>query len=353
MKLENDEYGKVSFNIISKSRNKTFDLVAFLVLFLLLALRHESMGVDLGYYKNTGYLQSFESLSGMSWDKILRLKEYFNYERGYIVLNKIIGTISAEKQFFIASMALITLIPYYLVFSWKSKDCFLSYIIIMGTSIFLMLFSGIRQSIAVGLCFLLLGLIQSRKPIPFVIGVLLASLFHKTATIFLLAYPVYHLRISRTGRLLSILLYVPVFVFKNNLVWALSSLYKENVTIVETGAWLLAALYIGIYIVLLVFSCKSEETAGYANLFYLATIIQILGGSYGPAGRMALYFLPVLALVIPAMVEEELNYRNKQIIFIAFASFFIFFGITGMINGSYAKTNPYVFFWNSPQNYSI
>ena len=80
----------ISKIVSEKNRTKWYVWMAFILLFLLFALRNPNMGVDLGYGNSTGYLASFKQLNSYSWDKIFTLDGYQNYEWGYIIFNKVI-----------------------------------------------------------------------------------------------------------------------------------------------------------------------------------------------------------------------------------------------------------------------
>ena len=103
-------------------QKKSFTITAFLLIFLLIALRHQSMGIDLGYFsKKIGYLTSFDILNSYSWNEIFELDNWLNYERGYIIFNKIVGTINNNRQFFLGASAFVSLLPIFLYIGKKLK----------------------------------------------------------------------------------------------------------------------------------------------------------------------------------------------------------------------------------------
>ena len=54
----------------------------------MLALRHQSMGIDLRYTKYFGYLGRFDAIAETSWSDVFDVS-IANYEKGYIIFNKL------------------------------------------------------------------------------------------------------------------------------------------------------------------------------------------------------------------------------------------------------------------------
>ena len=84
--------------------------VYFSVLVFLFALRHPSMGVDLAYGASYGYLGSFSVISDFSWLEALDLNVK-NYERGYILFNKLLSLISDDQQMLLIGCAFGSILP--------------------------------------------------------------------------------------------------------------------------------------------------------------------------------------------------------------------------------------------------
>ena len=341
-------------SIIEKSREKIlsgygFKITAFsgfVYLWLLFSLRHESMGTDLGYLSSYGYLAGFETISSMDLKDLLAWKAYLNYEVGFVFLNKIVGSVWCNRQFYLCIMALIQLFPIYLVIKDKSKDAFLSYAILTGLQSFLILFSGMRQAIAIGICFYLLKYIENKQFIKFLIGVFIASLFHFSAIVYIVSYFIYRIQISDKIRDVSLLLVLFTFAFKEKIFLLFAPLLKDNVSIVDTGAGNLALIYIIIYIFIYKFFPSKEEVyCGYLNLFFIACLVQIFGSVSNIAGRIGFYFSPVLCLLIPYIIEKQKFAYNKLIMKAIVAFVFIIYALYSIEVATWACSYPYYFFW--------
>ena len=332
-------------NTLERKTKKYGAVLGCILLVLLLALRHQSMGVDLDYKSEIGYLASFDKINKFTWAEVFTL-QWRNYERGYILYNKLIGFIWNERQFFLAVSALVAILPIAIVIYKKSVNTFFSYIVYMGLPVFLMSFSGIRQSIAIGICFLSVLFIQDKKWIKFIVAVLVASLFHYSAFIFLVAYPLYYLKFNKNGRVFSLLLIPIIYLLRYPLFTILSKLFKDEAIANDTGAVTLLLVFCLIYAFCFLFSGKDKETNGYLNLFYLACVCQVFGNVYQLAMRVGYYFMIFAILLIPKVIQEmNDDEETKSVVELVVFLAFIAYGLYALRNSSWAQTYPYNWFW--------
>lgn len=318
-----------------------------LTLVLLMALRHPSMGIDLGYRAGRGYLNSFNILSGYSWPEIIKMDSFLNYEKGYVVLNKLISIISKDQQFLLIVCAAISLIPMLYIIYKNSDMPYFSLVIYLGLPCFLIVFSGLRQAIAISITFCAYEFIKKKKPVKFAAMVMLAALFHKSAIIFIIAYPIYHIEMSQITRQFSMVLFPLVFILRKPLFYFLSPLLKDHAHIDNNGALNLFITFVLIFYFVSVFGNEQdEEERGCRNLFFIACLIQALGGLYSTAIRLGYYFMIYLALCLPKVIGS-FNNRDKLVFKTLIAACFLIFGLYSIFvsKNSWALANPYNFFW--------
>lgn len=335
-----------SLKVKEQTAKKAFCFIAFACLFLMLALRHQSMGLDLRYMASHGYLGAFDTISNVSWDNIFDIS-FANYEKGYIVFNKIVSLIYDNRQFFLGACALVTILPIVYVIYKKSVSPLQSIIIYMGLPAFLMSFSGLRQALAIGICFFALLYIEDKKFIKFLIIVLIATTFHYSSIIFLIAYPLYRFKIKKSWRWFSVVLIPIIYVFKNPLFKIFSKIFKDDAVATETGAGTLFVIFTLIYIFCIIYSDGSDEQNGLLNLFFMACACQAFGGIYYLAMRVGYYFMLSLVLLLPKVLKGMKLDDDKPlyaiIIFICFSAF----GLHSIYTSTWAMANPYYFFWES------
>lgn len=329
-----------------KKMQQKLCVVCFALLFLLLALRHPSMGVDLGHFRTYGYLASFDEISAMSWQKVLSLPGYQNYEKGFILLIKLVGSIWPNRQFFLAVCAALSIFPVACVVYRRSDDPFFSAIIYVGLPSFVMLFSSLRQNIALGLCLLALYYAEEKKPIRFLLLVLFASLFHKTCLLFLLAYPLFHIRLNRTTRLLTVPVLFVIYLLRYPLFSILSRILSDEAAADGNGAIALLLFFIALYVFCTYYMDEEDPVQnGYLNLFYLTCACQCFGGVYAIALRVGLYFALGMILLIPRIVNRIEDDPTRQAVKTVMLIGFIALGLYNLYVSSWAMATPYYFCW--------
>lgn len=328
--------------------------VGFVLLFLMFALRHWSMGWDLGYAlrkKEVGYIPAFREISSMSWKKVIMLDHYINYEKGYIIFNKLVGSIWNNEQFFLGVCAFIGMLPIFMYIYRTSDLPLLSIIVFMTLPAFFMYYSGMRQAIAISITVMSSYFIEKKQKIPFILLVLLAWTFHSSAILFLIAYPMYHLKLTNAQRLMLVVIIPIVFVLRAPLFRLLSVILKEDAEMKETGAGVLMVVFVMIYILLLLLNrCDDEKINGSINLFYIACLCQCFSGVYNTAMRVGYYFMIYLITALPNTVYDMKNreYKAREqylASYLAMVFIFTIYGLSSIANSTWAGANPYVFFW--------
>lgn len=318
-----------------------------LVITLVLALRHPSMGVDLCYGTSEGYLGSFRAIAQRSWSQLISRGGWMNYEWGYIFLNKLLGYVSTDYQWLLMICAVISIVPIGILIYRYSKDYVFSAVVYLGLPCFMMPFSGLRQGIAIGICCLACRYICEKKLIKFAVTVLAATMFHYSSVVFLVAYPLYHVKLSRNMRLMMVPVLGAVYVFRTPLFTILSKVFKDNAVPDNNNALTLLLVFTLMFLFGTMFLRYSDqESAGFLNVFYFACICQCFGGVYAMAMRVGYYFMPAMAIALPNIIVGMDNEDSYWISKICILSIFVAYGLYALHGGSWAMTNPYNFFWS-------
>ena len=351
-------------NLSVQKQNKILCTVSFIIIAGLLGLRHWSMGFDLGYGGDNGYIQSFYLLNNYSWKEIFKLEQWLNYEKGYIIFNKLIGSIYKEQQFFVGACAILSILPIMITIHRRSEHRLLSVIVFLGLPVFLIYFSGLRQGLAIAVTICSVKYIEQRKKIKFILMVLLASQFHSSAIAFIIAYPLYYFRLNDFSKILCVAAIPIVFIFKAPLFSLFSKIFKDDAVVESTNAGLLFVVFFMLYIFLILFNNKSsdEKNNGYINLFYFACVCQAFGGIYQTAMRVGYYFMIYLCLALPNTIYNINSYNTEadelsrsiisskkntsQFLYMVVISIFVWYGLYAFKNSTWAMTYPYYFYWS-------
>ena len=118
----------------------------------------------------------------------------------------------------------------------------------MGLPVFLLNFSGLRQAIAMGITALSFNFIKEKKPVQFILLVILASLFHKSAIVFLAMYPIYNIKLDKFGKVMSIVVLGIVYFARVNIFNLAMSILGYAIVPDMNGSIMLFIFYTMIYI---------------------------------------------------------------------------------------------------------
>lgn len=338
-------------NIIIKGA--TIALPTFFMLFLLLlALRDDTIGRDLSNYKYAfqKYGQEDFSVSYLiSLEWLFRLYCWFIY-----------NFISRNFQVFLAITAVLTVLPIEYIYNQNKEHGYMKIAIFVNMSTFIMVFSGIRQGLAMAVGMLAYEAVRRKQVVVFLFWVIVALSIHHTGFMILFMMPLYWIRFKKRDLLWIIPLFIfafaftePIFNFITSYLGDVNEHYAVRAS--STGAFgsmLLFALF-----ALFCFFIPDEqymdaEAFGLRNILVFSVIIQSFAMVNMLAMRMNYYFI----LLIPIAVGKSLDFEKSQykqvarlgeIVISVFFTFNFFYGIyhsyqTGI---STLDTIPYIPFW--------
>ena len=338
------------FRADSKRKRFAVSLFCAIIFILLLGMRHPSMGQDLLYMSKYGYLGGFQNIAKASWE----IEVYQNYEWGYIIFNKLISVFTTDTQVFLAVCAACSILPFAYVIYKYSDDIQTSYIVFWGNPIFTMLFSGLRQGLAIGILFLTIGLIKNRKFIRFFLTVCIAAQIHSSAYVFLLAYPIYHIGLLNQTVKTVLVAAIPVAVVLRRILFTIfTSLISSKKVVDDNGA--INLFLLSFFFLLFIFykvKTENKELNGFIKIYYFACLTLVFTSVNAIALRVTFYFIDILILLVPMLYMRDIQSADAEIqshskgVLIAFVNLlFIVLGLFFIITTSWAKAYPYYFFW--------
>lgn len=207
----------VVLSILFKTNNdrgkKVFIICSMIILFLEAALRHRLTGGDL-----LGYLNRYELYRHYSFDEIIKLYTMPDFkDPTYYLTGWFVSQIFRNEQWWLVIIAaLFTCSITWLI--WReSKIPLISIIMIVALEYYEFSFSGLRQTIAISILIFSFYFLKERKPIPFALMVILASLYHQTALIFLLIYPISKVKLGKYHIVAALALLIIFYLFRAQL----------------------------------------------------------------------------------------------------------------------------------------
>ncbi|MDN3425677.1 EpsG family protein [Planococcus notacanthi] len=157
-------------------------------LFLILsAFRGENVGND-----TINYLNLFKEISVS--DNLSLFSPRF--EVGYVYLNKVLSYFSSNPQIILIVTSIIIMLGFARFISKYSKIPWLSVYLFFTLGYYGMSLNTIRLNIAIVLVLLSYDFLKNKKAFRFIFVIILASLFHRTAIFFLIAWPLIKMKIT-------------------------------------------------------------------------------------------------------------------------------------------------------------
>lgn len=326
--------------------------VFFVWLLLLLVCRDETIGRDLPNYKTIfqEYTKGGLSYVFHSWSECL-----------FRLYNWMIYRITDNYQFYLAITAIVTILPIAFLYMQNKQHSYLMIVLFVNMSTFIMLFSGLRQSLAISVGVLAYDCVKNKKRIKFVLWSIIASLIHHSGFMVFLLCPLYYFRIKENRFIffMSVVLIVLIF---NRQIFALflsafmsiSEKYDTELTTTSAyGSLILFVLFsIFSYVITDEKNCD-DETLGVRNYLLFSVIIQCFAPLHSLAMRMNYYFI----IFIPYILSKCLTYPKKNMQSIAelgkvaicvfFTFLFVFSTYQSYVTGiSTLDTIPYKTFWS-------
>ena len=281
----------------------------FLSYLFLLCSRDIYVGVDTKHYVKT-----FAFLSQLDWTSAFVID---NSEVGFVFLEKLIGFFGGTRLF-ISVVAIMTVLPIMHLYSNEAEGSVICISFFLISLLFEMFFSGMRQSIAIGLAVPAYYMAKQKKLIMFALVVILACLFHKSAIIIVLLYPVYNIKITRKWLLVIIPAFVIAMLYKDKLFEILFQFageeYSDKYSYLtgSSGQIGLMILFIllAIYSYIMLDEKKAgEEEIGLRNILMLAAFIHLFTPLNPTISRMNYYFI----MFIPVAISRINNRCNTML----------------------------------------
>lgn len=315
-------------------QRRNYIILVTILLTLVAGLRSIWVGTD----DTSLYYKHFIFTSDMSLSQIW---EYEEKDPLYYVFQKIISYIVGNNYqcILILSAAFYAISAGYLIYK-ESKNPLVSYIILLSMGFFFFSMNGLRQSLAIGMLMLSYFSLKDKRLLKFLILVAIATAFHKTAAIFLLAYP------ASRGKLnfVTILMYATAFfaclLFGKSLLGSITEQagqfdsrfqYYHSVSNGLTYSGLMQLVLFGAFAFWnykKVVRIDKQAVILYILLIW-AILFQSMAVIIAEMFRVAMYFSVFLIVLIPKVLDT-LSPKNKRVVTltlsIALLIYFIFLG---------------------------
>ncbi len=336
----------------SKDKQEKFVLIiGVLFLYLICVLRKDTVGGDIA-----GYKVLYERAGNVSWSNYT---EFGNFEDGYILLTKICSKAGISFQWFFVIIYAIMYIPLAKFMYKNSKDVAMSLIIYVCYQLFVFNLSGLRQSIAMGMCLSAISFATRtglKNFLNFLLIVLLASTIHSSAIVFFAFYFVIRIKMSNIKAIIYFALCAMVVFMRGSINAFLTKYFREtDASITLGGAFV---LLLGITLFYFISNGTKWEEPTYENIgnkkciklesvsmqILMFCILMYLAFSGSTLLRATMYYVIFIIIVLPNCIQKYNSKERKLIRWIVIVfMIMLFYSETLAINQFYIV--PYKFFW--------
>lgn len=323
---------------INTKNNKLYLLSVIVILTLFLGFRGPTVGLDMGNYHKF-FIQAKESTFSF-------LCSHYDFELGFKILTKLMTFIFFDFRFYILIISIISMIGIYNFIKNYSKNYFASIYLFITFNYFIYYTCTLRQCLAISILLLSFAFLKEQKLFKYVITVLIASLFHKTALVFLLLPLFKFVRITPKRVIYYISFCIILFAVKNPIIKFLTAtIYDQYLNYRNTSGSgyamiiLITVLIIGICVIDKPIDMNKSENKYLVGMLLLALPFQVLSTTQGLIARIVLYFNYSLIALIPNKLEIfNIKYINKLYI-LFYISLFAFYIYQILTNSVYVDYN--------------
>lgn len=334
------------------SKNNLAISVFFWMLWGLLACRSIEIGKDTENYKIF-----FDRYSSQSFVQVFE----GDLEPLFGILNWGIGQLTDNFQIFLTIVATINIIPIAVLYNQDKRHSYLKVILFVNMSVFVMLFSGIRQAIAMSIGLIAYHFVKRKKLVIFFIIVCIAMGIHTSAFMLFVMYPLYYFRLKRKHLYIIIPLIACVYIFNRPIFTGLLKImtffntrFSDYASLDNTGAVTMIICFAAFTLFAYIIPDEKKvdaEFIGMRNYLLLATLLQCFAPLHNLAMRMNYYYI----LFVPVIIPMTLNYAEHKwkkvakfaeiVMCIFFTLYFMTSIIGSMETGGALNTVPYIPFW--------
>ena len=304
-------YGLCCNNIENQKTKKRIYILAVIQLIFILGFRLlGTVGKDWIYYSKYYDLQ-------LNWN-LAELLDYQRYEIGFKLLTKVLSLIYNNTQFYVFIIGVISVVPVAFIIYKYSKMPFLSLIIYVTLDFYTFNFAGLRQGIAIAIIFFSYKYIVENKFLKFILCIILATLFHTSAIVFLPIYFIRQIKITKLKIVFFAIIVILIYIFKNQIFLIINRFFYDNYSLSNTssGNWMLLCIFM-LILCYLFYKAVIKNDKNNQKLYIITTIgcmCMLFSSIASDTMRIANYFYIFLLILIPEVLNCLKNNNTRNIL---------------------------------------
>ena len=307
-------FGIILFFLKRGERNKNLEYVGVFILILLSVLRFD-IGADYeNYYLMINRIAKYIDTYDLNLKELILFDE-FHVEISFYFIIWLFHKLDNTFVYVFAIYSLITIYFWYKTFK-KNNSLFWGIFAIITLSILFNSYNGIRQAVSYAIFLYSLQFLDSenRNIKKYVLYIILAIIFHTSAIFLLAIIPIVNIK-PRIKLYVSIIIILTIGAYLNiwngliNFIFLNSFFYQgfidnANQSSASIGKGIMFPIYVFFYTYCM---CLVKEKRIYTNVLFLGIILFCISTGNNNINRVAMYFLNVIALILPLYVKAEKN----------------------------------------------
>ncbi len=309
-------------------------LLGMTALFLLLALKRDTVGLD-----TLGYRRQYVLAGLMPWQNF----DYVYFEKGYLLLTKLFARARLPFRAFTGAVYGLLCLAYYRFLRRHGENVSLSVLMLICYQFLVFHISGLRQTLAMAICLLAFLTLERGEWLWALLLTLAAATCHRGALAFLLVFPVY--RWKRPLRWWAYPLLALSAVLARPLLWQAAGLVFSGLS--DPGPIALGGnlLFLG---GLAVFLLYTRAASGEGNLFFCHMAFAAFCANLVLSGstllRCSLFYTLFLLPEVPNAITRY-DRLTRAVLNGALGLFLIVLFYTDTLAINQLGLLPYRFFW--------
>ncbi len=323
----------------NRAQKKAYFVLCGAVMLFFMGLRHYSLGsVDTYHY----YRRMEYAIFCDTW------KEFYDpelYETGFQFFVYALSRVFRNPQWLLVITSLFYIFSAFYFVDRYSEDVPLSITLYVTLGLFTFHLQGMRQAMAMCICLFAYEQAKRKHPLRFLLIVLLASTFHKTALVFILVYGLTRLKLNGKSLFWFSVGAALVISLSSQLVGFANQFFDDKYSgTIESGGYIATAIYFITLAVCWIYYRGREEDK-YASLIYVlivgATTYLMRYIGVGIAERISFYFLFSQIGALPLAVKL-FTPRDKPLVKLAITVLATALFAYRLLDSGFS---PYKFFW--------
>src|SRR5690625_103223 len=334
-------YTKDNFN--KPLPNYTYIIPSFVAVFFVSAFRGDFM-TDYVNYRNR-----FNSLLSIDFFDLFKYEH--NIEFGYVLLNGFIQLFTDNSLYLFVITTIIILVCFYHQFSKYSTKIWLSLLMFITVGSYYASFNITRQIMVAAILFAGSKFLYERKLFKYILVVIVAFMFHKSALIMIPFYFILNFRINFRNLFLFFATSTILVFFFDGFLDIVQNFVYDNYTEDSygmTGQSVANVVLPVSFLIFSLFNIKKLDTNNsmhriWINAVFFYALFNVLALQVEMVERIGRYFAPYALLLIPYLFSKMKNKHLRFIYMMVLIFMLVLYNFVILNNSTF---DPYYFIWD-------